>query len=77
MNMPGEYNSYKFGNDVYGQQGGYNQNDYDVGPRFNGQSISQYDSPVDLTRAFDRAHHGLPEEKIICNAFYKQDFVNE
>jgi TonB-linked SusC/RagA family outer membrane protein len=45
---PGEYNSYKYGNDVYGQQGGYNQNDYDVwGPRFVGQSISQYDSPVD------------------------------
>lgn len=45
---PGEYNAYKFGNDVYGQQGGYNQNDYDVwGPRFNGQLISQYDSPVD------------------------------
>lgn len=44
---PGEYNSYKFGNDVYGQQGGYNQNDYDVwGPKFNGQLISQYDSPV-------------------------------
>jgi len=45
---PGEYNSYKFGNDVYGQQGGWNQNDYDIwGPRFNGQLISQYDSPVD------------------------------
>jgi len=45
---PGEYNAYKFGNDVYGQQGGWNQNDYDVwGPRFNGQLISQYDSPVD------------------------------
>jgi TonB-linked SusC/RagA family outer membrane protein len=47
---PGEYNAYKFGNDVYGQQGGWNQNDYDVwGPRFNGQLISQYDSPVDPT----------------------------
>jgi TonB-linked SusC/RagA family outer membrane protein len=45
---PGEYNAYKFGNDIYGQQGGWNQNDYDVwGPRFNGQLISQYDSPVD------------------------------
>lgn len=45
---PGEYNSYKFGNDAFGQQGGYNQNDYDIwGPKFNGQSISQYDSPVD------------------------------
>ncbi len=45
---PGEYNSYKFGNDVFGQQGGYNQNDYDIwGPKFNGQLISQYDSPVD------------------------------
>ncbi len=45
---PGEYNAYKFGNDAFGQAGGYNQNDYDVwGPRFNGQLISQYDSPVD------------------------------
>ncbi|GHN01996.1 SusC/RagA family TonB-linked outer membrane protein [Cytophagales bacterium WSM2-2] len=45
---PGEYNSYKYGNDVFGQQGGYNQNDYDVwGPKFNGQLIPQYDSPVD------------------------------
>lgn len=45
---PGEYNSYRFGNDVFGQTGGYNQNDYDVwGPKFNGQLIPQYDSPVD------------------------------
>ncbi len=45
---PGEYNAYKFGNDQFGQTGGYNQNDYDVwGPKFNGQLISQYDSPVD------------------------------
>ena len=45
---PGEYNAYKFGNDPTGQTGGYNQNDYDIwGPKFNGQLISQYDSPVD------------------------------
>ncbi|MBX7126457.1 MAG: SusC/RagA family TonB-linked outer membrane protein [Cyclobacteriaceae bacterium] len=45
---PGEYNTYKFGDDVFGQVNGYNQNDYDVwGPKFNGQLISQYDSPVD------------------------------
>lgn len=45
---PGEYNTYKFGNDPFGQVGGFNQNDYDVwGPKFNGQLISQYDSPVD------------------------------
>ena len=30
------------------QINGYNQNDYDVwGPKFNGQLITQYDSPVD------------------------------
>ena len=45
---PGEYNSYRFGDDDFGQANGYNQNDYDVwGPKFNGQLISQYDSPVD------------------------------
>ncbi len=44
----GEYNTYKFGNDDFGHGGGFNQNDYDVwGPRFAGQLISQYDSPVD------------------------------
>ncbi|MBS1555107.1 MAG: SusC/RagA family TonB-linked outer membrane protein [Bacteroidetes bacterium] len=47
---PGEYNSYRYGDDLYGQKNGYNQNDYDVwGPRFAGQLISQYDSPVDPT----------------------------
>jgi TonB-linked SusC/RagA family outer membrane protein len=44
----GEYNSYRFGDDDFGQKNGYNQNDYDVwGPRLNGQLISQYDSPAD------------------------------
>jgi len=44
----GEYNTYRFGDDVFGQKNGYNQNDYDVwGPRLNGQLIPQYDSPVD------------------------------
>jgi len=44
----GEYNTYRFGDDDFGQKNGYNQNDYDIwGPRFNGQLISQYDSPVD------------------------------
>jgi TonB-linked SusC/RagA family outer membrane protein len=45
---PGEYNTYRFGDDAFGQANGYNQNDYDVwGPKFNGQLISQYDSPFD------------------------------
>ncbi len=44
----GEYNTYRFGDDDFGQKNGYNQNDYDVwGPRFAGQLISQYDSPFD------------------------------
>jgi TonB-linked SusC/RagA family outer membrane protein len=44
----GEYNTYRFGDDDFGQTNGYNQNDYDVwGPRFEGQLISQYDSPYD------------------------------
>lgn len=44
----GEYNTYRFGDDDFGQAGGWNQNDYDVwGPRFAGQLISQYDSPID------------------------------
>ena len=44
----GEYNTYRFGDDDFGQAGGWNQNDYDVwGPRLNGQLISQYDSPID------------------------------
>ncbi len=47
---PGEYNTYRFGDDDFGQKNGYNQNDYDVwGPKFNGQKISQYDSPFDAT----------------------------
>jgi TonB-linked SusC/RagA family outer membrane protein len=47
---PGEYNTYRFGDDDFGQKNGYNQNDYDVwGPKFNGQLISQYDSPFDTT----------------------------
>jgi TonB-linked SusC/RagA family outer membrane protein len=47
---PGEYNTYRFGDDDFGQKNGYNQNDYDVwGPKFNGQLISQYNSPVDPT----------------------------
>jgi TonB-linked SusC/RagA family outer membrane protein len=45
---PGEYNTYRFGDDDFGQKNGFNQNDYDVwGPKFNGQMISQYDSPFD------------------------------
>ncbi len=45
---PGEYNTYRFGDDDFGQKNGWNQNDYDVwGPKFNGQLISQYDSPFD------------------------------
>lgn len=44
----GEYNTYRFGDDAFGQAGGWNQNDYDVwGPKFAGQLISQYDSPID------------------------------
>ena len=44
----GEYNTYRFGDDDFGQKNGWNQNDYDVwGPRLNGQLISQYDSPID------------------------------
>ena len=44
----GEYNTYRFGDDDFGQAGGWNQNDYDVwGPKLNGQLISQYDSPID------------------------------
>lgn len=44
----GEYNTYRFGDDDFGQKNGFNQNDYDVwGPKLNGQLISQYDSPID------------------------------
>ncbi|WP_240612881.1 SusC/RagA family TonB-linked outer membrane protein [Chitinophaga parva] len=42
---PGENGLYSF---VDGKGGGLNDNDYDVwGPRFEGQLIAQYDSPVD------------------------------
>ena len=42
---PGDHGRYKF---VDGKGGGINDNDYDVwGPRFDGQLIEQYDSPVD------------------------------
>ncbi|WP_276500830.1 SusC/RagA family TonB-linked outer membrane protein [Terrimonas pollutisoli] len=42
---PGDHGVYAFGN---GRGGGLNDNDYDVwGPRFEGQLIPQYDSPLD------------------------------
>jgi TonB-linked SusC/RagA family outer membrane protein len=42
---PGDHGKYKF---VDGKGGGTNDNDYDIwGPRFDGQLIEQYDSPVD------------------------------
>lgn len=42
---PGENGLYRFGD---GKGGGLNDNDYDVwGPKFEGQLIPQYDSPVD------------------------------
>lgn len=42
---PGDHGKYKF---VDGKGGGVNDNDYDIwGPRFEGQLIEQYDSPVD------------------------------
>lgn len=42
---PGERNQYAFGD---GKGGGLNDGDYDVwGPKFNGQLIPQYDSPID------------------------------
>lgn len=42
---PGDHGQYKF---VDGKGAGVNDNDYDIwGPRFDGQLIEQYDSPVD------------------------------
>ncbi len=42
---PGDHGQYKF---VDGKGAGINDNDYDIwGPRFDGQLIEQYDSPVD------------------------------
>ncbi len=42
---PGDHGKYKF---VDGKGAGVNDNDYDIwGPRFDGQLIEQYDSPVD------------------------------
>lgn len=42
---PGDHGKYKFGD---GKGGGINDNDYDIwGPKFEGQLIEQYDSPVD------------------------------
>ncbi|HQR94753.1 MAG TPA: carboxypeptidase-like regulatory domain-containing protein, partial [Sediminibacterium sp.] len=42
---PGDHGRYKFGD---GKGGGINDNDYDIwGPKFEGQLIEQYDSPVD------------------------------
>ncbi len=60
----GEYNTYRFGDDEFGQVGGWNQNDYDVwGPRLNGQLISQYDSPVDPTTGIRSATPYVPRGK--------------
>jgi len=42
---PGDHGQYKF---VDGKGAGVNDNDYDIwGPRFDGQLIEQYDSPID------------------------------
>jgi TonB-linked SusC/RagA family outer membrane protein len=42
---PGERNQYRFGD---GKGGGLNDGDYDVwGPKFEGQLLPQYDSPID------------------------------
>jgi TonB-linked SusC/RagA family outer membrane protein len=42
---PGDHGKYAF---VDGRGGGLNDGDYDIwGPKFNGQAIPQYDSPVD------------------------------
>ncbi|MGK2860680.1 MAG: SusC/RagA family TonB-linked outer membrane protein [Chitinophagaceae bacterium] len=42
---PGDHGVYAFGD---GRGGGLNDNDYDIwGPRFEGQLIPQYDSPID------------------------------
>lgn len=42
---PGDHGQYKF---VDGKGAGVNDNDYDIwGPRFDGQLIAQYDSPID------------------------------
>ncbi len=42
---PGDHGKYSF---VDGRGGGLNDGDYDVwGPKFNGQLIAQYDSPID------------------------------
>jgi TonB-linked SusC/RagA family outer membrane protein len=42
---PGDHGKYKF---VDGKGAGVNDNDYDIwGPRFDGQLIEQYDSPID------------------------------
>ncbi len=44
---PGDHGQYSF---VDGKGGGLNDNDYDIwGPRFDGQKIAQYDSPIDPT----------------------------
>ncbi len=60
----GEYNTYRFGDDAFGQAGGWNQNDYDVwGPRLNGQLISQYDSPIDPATGIRTATPYIPRGK--------------
>ncbi|MEQ1796795.1 MAG: SusC/RagA family TonB-linked outer membrane protein [Lacibacter sp.] len=44
---PGDHGQYKF---VDGKGAGVNDNDYDIwGPRFDGQLIEQYDSPIDAS----------------------------
>ena len=60
----GEYNTYRFGDDDFGQKNGWNQNDYDVwGPKLNGQLISQYDSPVDPVTGIRSATPYIPRGK--------------
>ncbi len=50
---PGDHGRYKF---VDGKGGGTNDNDYDIwGPRFDGQLIEQYDSPIDPVTGVRRA----------------------
>jgi TonB-linked SusC/RagA family outer membrane protein len=59
---PGDHGVYAYEN---GRGNGYNDGDYDVwGPRFEGQLIPQYDSPIDLTKTYTTSFYaGIPDFK--------------
>ncbi|MET0300248.1 MAG: SusC/RagA family TonB-linked outer membrane protein, partial [Flavitalea sp.] len=71
---PGDHGRYAFGN---GRGGGTNDGDYDIwGPKFEGQLIPQYDSPVDPVTGVRSATPWTARGKDNLNRFLKPGILS-